>query len=188
MPSTSRHQLFGRYHSWLVQTVAQHSVNLRMILCLSKCLSSDGQEWCGVRSELCSKTERWTVTHHTPANCCSCADRPAPPPPSRCLICSSSSSAHYHHLLIIIISIHGSKSTMWMQIRNKCNSPTITQRWLTQIASERKLSGEQLQGFPLRGRWCSGSARTSFFYQTILRPPDLYQRDGNPSGQLRKSV
>ena len=54
------------------------------------------------------------------------------------------------HLLIIIISTHGSKSTMSMQIRNKCNSP-ITQRWLTQIASERKLSGEQLQGFPPRG-------------------------------------
>ena len=59
--------------------------------------------------------------------------------------CSSSSFS-----LLIIISTHGSKSTMSMQIRNKSNSP-ITQRWLTQIASERKLSGEQLQGFPLRG-------------------------------------
>ena len=65
------------------------------------------------------------------------------------LLCRSPGSSSSFSLLIII-STHGSKSTMSMQIRNKCNSP-ITQRWLTQIASERKLSGEQLQGFPLRG-------------------------------------
>ena len=66
------------------------------------------------------------------------------------LLCRSPCSSSSSFSLLIIISTHGSKSTMSMQIRNKCNSP-ITQRWLSQIASERKLSGAQVQGFPLRG-------------------------------------
>ena len=44
---------------------------------------------------------------------------------------------------------------------------------------------QENKGFSTERKVAHGRA---FFYQTILRPPDLYQRDGNPSGQLRKSV